>query len=336
MSNNLESDFWCITEEDFDSTKQLESESQFRLCNGHICQQANFEEYFSGKTMLGSYISGISNIEKPENESWKNEFSACTHKIVNAPNWIGIIVRLNDDRLDLATWEVQNFRRVLNMRAGFLERTFDAVSTKDRHIQVTVKRMLSMAETEVGAITYSVKSINFEGRISFMPILDGDLKDQLLNENEPIWNVLQTKTQQDVAHLWVHIRRTDFHVCTALTYVLYKNNEQLHIIPAKIEKEKVAGFSTGTDVKKGDTLCLNKYVAIITSLNHPKNELTELACNLARAAKQKGWNKLFEEHAAAWNEKWTEQESNIFDNTQSQQIDRYKIFRKLQGFDRND
>ena len=336
MNNYLQTDPWCLIEEEFDINKQFAAETVFSLGNSHIGQRASLEEYYSGETMLGTCIAGIYSPENEEPLSKNTGDSQITDKIINAPNWTGVTVRLNDEKLDLATWEIQNYKRVLNMREGFLERAFEAISPKGHHIQVSVKRFLSMAETEVGAISYSVKSLDFEGRISFMPVIDGDLTIADSADDGTIWNVLQTKTQQDVAHLWVHIRRTNFHVCTALTYVLYKNNEQLHIIPAKIEKEKVAGFSTGTDVKKGDTLCLNKYVAIITSLNHPKNELTELACNLARAAMQKGWNKLFEEHAAAWNEKWTEQESNIFDNTQSQQIDRYKIFRKLQGFDRND
>src|ERR1035437_1081369 len=336
MNKYLQTDPWCILEEGFHVNKQLASESIFSLGNGHIGQRANFEEYYSGETIPCAHIGKI---YYPENEEPSNKNavdSGITDKNINAPNWTGVTVRLNDEKLDLATWEVQNFKRILNMRVGFLERAFEAVSLKGHHIQVSVKRFLSIAETEVGAISYSVKSLNFEGRISFMPIIDGDLNATNLADNEPIWNVLQTKTQQDVAHLWVHIRRTDFHICTALTYVLYKNNEQLNIIPAKIEKEKVAGFSIGTDVKKGDTLCLNKFVAIITSLNHPLKELTELACNLARAAKQKGWNKLFEEHADVWNEKWIEQDSNIQDDMEAQQIDRYKIFRTIQGFGCNE
>jgi maltose phosphorylase len=190
-----------------------------------------------------------------------------------------------------------------------------------------------MATNEVGAISYSVKSLNFEGRISFMPIIDGDLTIQLQNPNEMIWNILQTKTQQNVAHLWTQIRRTNFHICTALTYILYKNNEQLNSIPIKIEKEKIAGFSVGADVKAGDTLSLNKYVAILSSENHPRQSLTELACNLAVASKQKGWNKLYEDHSAALGKKWSDSKMNTASATQQ---DIYKMFRIIQRIDISD
>jgi maltose phosphorylase len=150
-----------------------------------------------------------------------------------------ISVRLNDNRLDLADWDIKDFRRTLNMREGFLERSFEATNFKGHRIQVSVRRFLSMAETEIGAISYTVKSLNFEGRISFLPLIDGDVRNSFTNYDEPFWNVLQTKTEQDVSHLWAQTRRMDFHVCAGLTYSFYKNNELLNVNPTKIEKEKV-------------------------------------------------------------------------------------------------
>jgi maltose phosphorylase len=246
------------------------------------------------------------------------------------------VFRLNDDRLDIADWDVKNFRRVLNMREGFLERTFEATNFKGHRIQVTVKRFLSMAETEIGAISYTVKSLNFEGRISFLPVIDGDVRNQYTNYDEPFWNVLQTKTEQDVSHLWAQTRKMDFHVCGALTYSFYKNNELLNVNPTKIEKEKVAGFSVGTDVRIGDTVCLNKYVAIISSLNHPREELTQRACSMARGAKKKGWNQLFDEHTAVWEAKCLQSDVIIDSDIEAQQAIRYNIFQLNQTYNGND
>ena len=336
MNKYLQNDPWCIIEEGFHENKQLASESIFSLGNGHIGQRANFEEYYSGETMLGSYIAGIYYPERAEHGIWKNGYSDTNDKIVNAPNWTTISVRLNDDRLDLADWDIKNFRRVLNMREGFLERTFEATNFKGHRIQVSVKRFLSMAETEVGAISYTVKSLNFEGRISFLPLIDGDVRNQLTNYDEPFWNVLQTKTEKDVSHLWAQTRRIYFHVCGALTYSFYKNNELLNVNPTKIEKEKVAGFSVGTDVRIGDTVCLNKYVAILSSLNHPREELTVRARELARASKLKGWNLLFEEHTAVWAEKWLQSDVIIDSDIEAQQAIRYSIFQLNQSYNGND
>lgn len=336
MNKYLQTDPWCIIEEGFHQNKQLASESIFSLGNGQIGQRANFEEHYSGETMLGSYITGIYYPERAEHGNWKNGYSDTNDKIVNAPNWTVISVRLNDNRLDLADWDIKDFRRTLNMREGFLERSFEATNFKGHRIQVSVRRFLSMAETEIGAISYTVKSLNFEGRISFLPLIDGDVRNSFTNYDEPFWNVLQTKTEQDVSHLWAQTRRMDFHVCAGLTYSFYKNNELLNVNPTKIEKEKVAGFSVGTDIRIGDTVCLNKYVAVISSLNHPREELTLRACTMARTAKKKGWNQLFEEHVKVWEEKWLQSDVIIDSDIAAQQAIRYSIFQLNQTYNGND
>jgi maltose phosphorylase len=328
MDNYPQSDPWLMVEDGLQAKNQLDAERIFSIGNGQLKQRGNFEEYYSGETMPGSYIKGNYSPVQEDLIIHKNGITVSTGIIANAPDWTGIKVQLNEEKLDLAVWEVLNFKRILNMHEGFMERTFEAISRKGHHIQVSVKRFLSIANTETGAICYKVKSINFAGRISFMPVIDGDLQDYHQNVSEPVWNVLQTRTQQDVAHLWTQTRHTDFHICSALTYDLSKNKEHLNIIPTKIEKEKMAGFSTGTDVKSGDSLCLTKYVAILNSINHPRKELTEKACELAKISKQKGWNKLFEEHKAVLAEKW--EHSNIFaeGDFETQQAGLYEIFRK--------
>jgi maltose phosphorylase len=322
MNNNLQTDPWCIVEDGFRPDKQLASERIFSLANGYIGLRANFEEYYSGETYLGSYIAGV----YYQNNSNESEVQKCPNRLLNTPNWSGIIVRLNDEIVDLATWEVLNYKRTLNMREGFLERTFEVVSPRNHKIQVKVKRFLSMAETEIGAINYSVKSLDFEGRISFMPVIDADVRRPDVNDDEQLWNVLQIRTQQDVSYLWAQARRMNFQFCGALSYVLYKNNEQVKVIPTKIEKERIAGFSVGTDVKAGDTVYLNKYIAVIDSLIFPRQNPPEKACELALNARKKGWSKLFEEHTAAWDARWSQLDVETEGGIETQQSVLHNIF----------
>jgi maltose phosphorylase len=115
---------------------------------------------------------------------------------------------------------------------------------------------------------------------------------------------LQSRTQREVAHLWIQTRRTNFQVCEAISYDLFKNNAQIKTNPTKIEKQKVAGFSFGTDLKSGDSVCVYKFVAMLNSLNHNYKELTVRACTKALLAKSTGWNELFEENSQAWMQKW--------------------------------
>ena len=292
MKEQEEIDLWSISDDTFKPEKHAEAEQIFSLANGQIGQRANFEEFYSGGNTQGTYLSGV--------YCSKNEAKSLS----TLPNWTSLNVRLNTELIDLAQCEVISFRRTLNMKQGFLERKFEIKTAKNEHIEVAVQRFLSLAQTEIGAIKFSVKSIDFAGRITFSPIIDGDFNTSQEPDNEPEWNVLQSKIQQDVAHLWIQTRKTNFQVCEAMTFDFFKNNAQIKTNPTKIEKQKVAGFSFGTDMKAGDSVCVYKFVAIYSSIQHPYQELTSKACEKALQAKSTGWNELLDENAQTWQQHW--------------------------------
>ena len=72
-------------------------------------------------------------------------------KVINSTNWIGIDVKVGDDELDLARCQVTDFRRVLNMKEGYLERSFICEMPSGVKIAVNAKRFLSLANSELGA-----------------------------------------------------------------------------------------------------------------------------------------------------------------------------------------
>ena len=94
---------WSIIEEGFNSDKVKSSESLFSIGNGVMGQRANFEENYSGETFQGSYIAGVYYPDKTRVGWWKNGYPEYFAKVLNAPNWIGINVQINDEKLDLHT-----------------------------------------------------------------------------------------------------------------------------------------------------------------------------------------------------------------------------------------
>ena len=307
MENKNQNNSWILSLNNFLAEKQPENEQIFRLGNGYVSQNGNFEEYFSGKTFPTTSVFGITKSANPE--------------ILSVlPDWTSMIVRLNAEAIDLAHCEIQNFHQELNMLEGFLERNFEIITPEKYHVEVSAQRFLSLSQNETGALKYTVKSVDFNGRISFTPVINGDFQ----QESEPEWNVLQTRTQQEVAHLWLQIRGTKLQVCEAMTYDLFKNNSRIKTNPTKIEKQKVAGFSVVTDMKNNDTVSINKYVAILDSQNHPYKELTEKACSLAMDAKNAGWNELLEENSLAWKSFWAGQEISTNEKDQTKIISHFK------------
>ena len=141
----IKPDKWCIIEEGFDKENVKSSESIFSIGNGAMGQRANFEETYSGDTFQGSYIAGVYYPDKTRVGWWKNGYPEYFAKVLNAPNWIGINIKINGEELDLATCKkVSNFRRELNMKEGVYTRSFLAVTSNNVEIEVVVKRFLSL------------------------------------------------------------------------------------------------------------------------------------------------------------------------------------------------
>ena len=105
-------DPWSLIEQGFNPKRVESSESLFSIGNGAFGQRANFEENYSGDTFEGSYIAGVYYPDKTKVGWWKNGYPDYFAKVLNAPSWIGINVRINDEILDLHTClSVSGFRR---------------------------------------------------------------------------------------------------------------------------------------------------------------------------------------------------------------------------------
>ena len=136
---------WSIIEEGFEAERVRSSESLFSLGNGAMGQRANFEENYTGETFQGSYIAGIYYPDKTRVGWWKNGYPEYFAKVLNAPNWIGIHVEINNEILDLATCKsIENYRRELNMKEGWYKRSFEAVMIDETRVKVESIRFLSL------------------------------------------------------------------------------------------------------------------------------------------------------------------------------------------------
>lgn len=251
MKKFLKTDEWNIIEEGFHADNLRASESIFSLGNGRLGQRGNFEETYSSDSLQGSYVAGISFLDRTRVGWWKNGYPHFFSRIPNAPNWSGIHLRLIDEEVDLAQWDVDSFERRLDMKKGISYRDFEVTSPKGNTLKIHVEHINSMAHQNLCLIKYSVTSVNYEGKISVVPYINGDVKHENSNFNEKMWNILRAETTNEYAYLWTQTKREDSQVCCAMTYQVFKNSKELSISPIKIEKEKLTGFSAGARRQTG-------------------------------------------------------------------------------------
>ena len=324
---------WSIIEEGFNPYKVKSSESLFSIGNGAMGQRANFEEEYSGDTFQGSYIAGVYYPDKTRVGWWKNGYPEYFAKVLNAPNWIGINVLINDERLDLnACKEVLNFRRELNMKEGWLSRSFEAILQNGIKIKVDTKRFLSLELDAVGAINYNVTPINAAAKITYIPYLDAGISNEDTNWDDQFWDVLDVTQNNQQSYIQARTMKTHFYTCTFMESRLFVNNSEIII---DCNNEKSSNFTScryQQEIKKNQTYTIHKFGGYVVDRNRDKKELVAAAKAILDKAVNFGYDALLEMQKQSWTQIWKMSDITIDGDIKAQQGIRFNIFQLNQTY----
>ncbi len=325
-------DEWAIIEEGFEPARVPASESIFSIGNGYMGQRANFEEDYSGKSLQGSYIGGIYYPDKTRVGWWKNGYPEYFAKVLNAPNWIGIHIKIDDEILDLNRVEVLSFRQELNMKEDWFKRSFRVKFPSGNIIDVESQRFISMKRKELGVIKYRIKAENFSGRIHIAPYIDGGIKNQDANYDEFFWKIDDITVEGEQAFLSSETLKTGFKVCTAMQNVFTLNGQELRPDKTIHKKEKSVDFQYDINISEGDELILFKYAAVTQSMNYDEKDLKTAAQKILNEAVATGYDTLLEEQKTAWQKIWETADIEIKGDIKAQQGIRFNILQLNQTY----
>jgi len=332
MKNYIKADEWQIIEEGFDPKLNEISESLFSIGNGHMGQRANFEEAYSGKTLQGNYIAGVYYPDKTRVGWWKNGYPENFAKVLNAANWIGIDINIENEQLDLATCKVLEFKRILNMREGYLQRTFIAELKSGKQIKVNAKRFCSIVDEEAGSIKYTITPVNFSGAITINSYIDGDIANKDSNYDEKFWDAINSEVDNNEAYLMLRTKKTLYEVCTGACTHVYKNGSHAGVRYVGSAQEKYTSTIINVDAKQGEELSIYKYAVNVSSQNYKPEDLLSTCKKVLNEVSAKGFDNMLAEQAAAWKEKWNESDIIIEGDVAAQQGIRFNIFQLNQTY----
>ncbi|MFY7830033.1 MAG: glycoside hydrolase family 65 protein [Flectobacillus sp.] len=336
MKNYLKHDEWCIIEEGFHREYNEITESVCSLGNGRMGQRGNFEETFTGKTLQGNYVAGVYYPDKTRVGWWKNGYPEYFAKVLNAANWIGIKVEIDGEELDLNRCEVADFRRVLNMREGYLERSFIATLASGKQIKVYTKRFNSIVDDESGAISYSITPLNFDGKLTLTPFIDGDIKNKDANYDEKFWDEIHRETAFAEGYIELRTKKTGFHVVTGQKFEILQDGKSVDFQSFPIKAEKYVASQVSLDVISGQETTLVKYACNLSSENYAIEELLPEAKAYLAKISAKGYAKMLAEQAEKWISKWHMNDIVIEGDVAAQQGIRFNIFQLNQTYSGED
>ncbi|MEN9370857.1 MAG: hypothetical protein RI952_1722 [Bacteroidota bacterium] len=322
---------WQIIENGFDPQFHESAESIFSIGNGKMGQRGMFEEQYSGKSLQGSYVAGVYYPDKTRVGWWKNGYPEYFAKVLNSPNWIGMNIEIENECLDLAKVKVSNFKRVLDMQHGLLQRSFHAELSGGKQIAVNVERFVSATHDEIACIRYQITPINFSGKLNWSNYVDGLVKNMDSNYDEIFWDRVAEEANGNHVAIQVKTKKLDFSVAAGFELKCFEN-DQLQEQIAISSKPWVASADWQVQMKQGHTYTIERFVGVVSSLNYSSENLLNACHKNTQQAVALGYDALRQLQMEYWKNLWSHCDIKIDGDIAAQQGIRFNIFQLSQTY----
>lgn len=328
---------WNIVEDGFDPKRNRIVESIMSLGNGYMGMRGNFEEKYSGDSLQGTYIAGVYYPDRTVVGWWKVGYPEYFAKVLNAINFIGIDVTLGQTPLDLHILEPTGFKRTLDMQHGELRRDFIVEDNEGRRFSVHAKRIVSKEHREIAAISYSITLEHDPTQqgttITFVPYLDGNVVNEDANYGEDFWLGITEASEPGLQLVTMETKKSNFVVAAASSCrILLNGSECTSLEPKYLATSRYAETLVEASLSLGETLTLEKIVAITTNRDFPTEQVTEKAVEILGTYKTQSYDSLFASHSKAWDYIWQDSDIKISGDVTAQQGIRFNIFHLHQTY----
>jgi len=335
-----EVDPWKVTENVFEASRNLQSETVFSLANGYIGIRGSFEEGLnasSTRSIDGIYLNGFyESVPIPHNEKGYG-FAENTQTRLNVTDSKIIRLRLEDEWFTLSTGQILKFKRTLDLQKGYQVREVIWSSPKGREIKVLITRLVPFAHRHLLAFAYSVVPLNFSGSVTIYSSLNGDVDNHTHVENDPRFSaslrelrmtVTGVKGSETGATITQETIRSKLALACAMENLLAEGS----VAATETEQtEKAVTCKFKIKARVNETIRLYKYVAYYTSLDYPAGSIAGLAENEVKKAKQLGFESLLTEQEQYCADYWDDVGLSIEGDPVSLQGLRFNLFHLLQA-----
>ena len=289
--------------------------------NGYMGMRGNFEEGFGGDNHQGTYIAGVWYPDKTRVGWWKNGYPDYFGKVINAINFIGMDIFINNHQIDLNTDTVSDFYQELDMEHGMLSRHF-TIETSELTVKFSFKRFLSLTVKELGVIRMTAEVIKGSGSIKVVSKLDNNVHNEDSNYDEMFWEEIA------VGEGFVTAKTipNNFDIEQFTITALMENHATGTVTSHKETAAFLATESFIFNVKEHDHIALDKQVIIVTSRDIEESKQLEVATSLMKEVNELSLDEHQTNHALAWEKRWEIADVVIEGDDEAQQGIRFNLF----------
>lgn len=328
---------WSLVYNTYIPEQQGLREALCTLGNGYFATRGAFpEEDADDIHYPGTYLAGCYNRLSTEIAGRMIE----NEDLVNFPNWLPLKFRINgSDWFQLKAVKILDFEQKLDLEKGILFRTVTFEDARGHKSRLDERRLVHMKEYHVAAIQRTVTALNWSGKIEIISALNG----RIINSGVPRYRDLNSQHLVPISSgmnadgnlfLKVKTSQSEIHVAQSARNRLSLNEKLLAIEPKLLQDEGYAGHQFITEMKEGDSLTIEKTVAMYTSKDPAIAEPLYQAELTAQRAPS--YQELERTQGNMWNLLWDQFDIEIetadepTDNTRSLMVLRLHIFHLLQ------
>ena len=151
-------DPWRVCEASLDLDVLAESESIMALSNGHIGLRGNLDEGEPHATP-GTYLNSFYELRTIPYAETGYGYPEAGQAIVNITNGKLMRMLVDDEPFDVRYGQLHRHERVLDLRAGTLERWVEWESPAGQAVRVHSTRLVSFMHRAIVAICYEVEAL---------------------------------------------------------------------------------------------------------------------------------------------------------------------------------
>jgi alpha,alpha-trehalose phosphorylase len=326
---------WAIRETELHLDNLAQTESVLALANGHIGLRANLDE---GEPfgLPGTYLNAFYEFRPlPYAEAGYGNPEA-GQTTLNVTN--GKIIRLlvEDEPFDVRYGELRSHERLLDFRAGVLERRAEWVSPAERTVRVSTTRLVSFTQRAIAAIRYDVEPLDGATRVVLQSELVANEPLPAAGEEDPraaaaLRSPLCSEffATRDVAAVLTHSTAASGLIMAAAMDHVVDGPPDAAITSEAFED--VARVTVAADLAVGQRLSLIKFLAYGWSSQRTHRAISDQVRAALAEAKHTGWEGLLAEQRAYLDNFWDCADVEVEGDAELQQALRFALFHTLQS-----
>ncbi len=291
---------WRFEVDGFDPYREREVETWLTVANGETGTRGALEEG-SAVSTPATFVAGVfgDGTDEPR-----------FRQPVPAPDWTGLRLKVGGTIVNLASGEILDHHRVLDMRHGVVYRYWRQRDGRGRTVRVRTARFASLADRQVLALRAEATPEDFAGRLVWEGTVGithagGPTKETSFEQNEASGFVASTQGRGGGGH------------------VLAVSTRPASGSPAVRHVEQARDVIGGR-LEPGDPATVDRLAAIVSARTKVPSAASARRA-LARA-EQLGYEELLRRHRAAWDERWRDADLVVSGDAADQEALRFSIF----------